>query len=433
MNKDLLDQISADEKPMAEQLHSVVEDIKVSPNFQWTLETQLMEKNKTNSQPIQGWYIKLISLAGWAVLILGGIFLLNWTIRTLSISPASEETPIPTMSFEENVRAGNICAGPLAVAHNFSVSVTNQDKTGFVPLDAQRTIGELRSFAWSPNGQLAVVGNTAGNGNIYLFDSADNSLQPLVFNSELGYLMNIAWSRDGTQLLVWSLQNNTSVYVINVDGSDLIERKFDLPLLFAAPQFAPDNNSMFFYGAIPEYTSGLFEFKFDDRQMILVSSLVEDETAFAWSPDGSRLAYIEMDRSLGEARLIQIGGDPSVLVLATLPIPKGSGSSIPDSANLSWSKDGTKLVFEFGRSASDRAVYLAYADGSGLVKLVDSAHAPSISADGNCLTYISDKQVFLLDLTGTTSTPLLLADLPVGRSIADFQLDKLEWKPGTTP
>jgi Tol biopolymer transport system component len=101
---------------------------------------------------------------------------------------------------------------------------------------------------------------------------------------------------------------------------------------------------------------------------------------------------------------------------------------------LSWSADGKSLVFDFGRGANDRAIYLAHMDRTGLVKLADTAYAPAISADGKCLAYISDKQVFLLDLTGvsltpTTITPVLLADLPTGRSIADYRLDKLQWKP----
>jgi Tol biopolymer transport system component len=101
---------------------------------------------------------------------------------------------------------------------------------------------------------------------------------------------------------------------------------------------------------------------------------------------------------------------------------------------LSWSQDGTKLVFEFGRYATDRAIYLAYADGTGLVKVVDSAHAPTISTDGNCLAYISNNQVFLIDLTtvsltSSPVTPLLLADLPAPRGTPNFRLDKLQWKP----
>jgi len=77
-------------------------------------------------------------------------------------------------------------------------------------------------------------------------------------------------------------------------------------------------------------------------------------------------------------------------------------------------------------------------DGADPVKVADSAHAPAISADGRCLAYISNKQVFLLDLTdisltSTTVVPVLLAELPVGRSIADFRLDKLQWGSGTVP
>jgi Tol biopolymer transport system component len=115
-------------------------------------------------------------------------------------------------------------------------------------------------------------------------------------------------------------------------------------------------------------------------------------------------------------------------LLGTLPIPKGSGSSVPETANLSWSQDGTKLIFEFGRNAANRAVFLAYADGSGLVKIVDSAYAPTVSADGNCLAYISSRQVFIIDLAATSSTPLLVADFPT-KGTGDFRLDKLQWSP----
>ncbi|HEX6269904.1 MAG TPA: hypothetical protein VFZ43_06700, partial [Anaerolineales bacterium] len=71
---------------------------------------------------------------------------------------------------------------------------------------------------------------------------------------------------------------------------------------------------------------------------------------------------------------------------------------------------------------------------TGRVKMADSAYAPTISADGRCLAYISNKQVFLMDVTGVSSAspsavPALLADLPAGRATADFRLDKLQWRP----
>jgi Tol biopolymer transport system component len=436
MNKDLMNQIPADEQPTASKLYSTAETMKVSPDFQWKLETQLMEAYKSKTKPEQNWYGNITRAVGWAVLALGGILILSWAIRSVipDQMPAEGGTSNPESSFELNVRERNICTGPLTVAHNSSVSLTNEDKTVFVTLSEQNTSDEIRSFAWSPDGKkLAIIGNSVGSGNIHLTDFTGASLQAVLPNSKVGYLRDAAWSRDGKQFVLWSSQNNSVVYLVNADGSGLVEKQLHMQI-FSTPQFSPNNESIIFYGA-GAASDGLFEVMLDGSQTRMISDLVEDESGFAFSPDDSRLAYIEMDRNLGEAQLVVeeiVTG--SNVVLATLPIPKGTGSSIPESANLSWSQDGKALVFEFGRSQTDRAIYLAYADGTGLIKLADSAHAPAISADGRCLAYISNKQVFLLDLTNisltsTPGTPVLLADLPVGRAIADFRLDKLQWRP----
>jgi Tol biopolymer transport system component len=166
---------------------------------------------------------------------------------------------------------------------------------------------------------------------------------------------------------------------------------------------------------------------------------VEDESSYAFSPDGSRLAFMEYHRDVGEAQLYLLHlTTQDVVIAGSLPIPKGSGSALPETANLSWSADGQYLVFDFGRNAADRAVYLAKADGTGMIKVVDAAYTPGISADGRCLAYISNKQVFLLDLAEvagdpTTATPVRLADLPTGRGTPNTKLDKLQWSPAASP
>ena len=437
MNKDLLNHLPADEQPVAEKLSYAAETMKLSPSFQWNLETQLMNAYKSKTEGIQqNRFMKFLTPAGWAIATVFGVLVISWAIRSLVPHHpiAAGATPIPEVSFEDRLRNGNICAGPLALAHGFDVFLTTPNKTEFITLDAEKKIGELRSFAWSADGKrLVVLGNTTGNGNLYLTDPAGAALQPVLSNSELGYVMDAAWSRDGKQFVIWSTQNNNMVYLMNADGTGLVEKQLEMQV-FSTPQFTPDSQSIVFYGADAS-SSGLFTYKLDDSQLKLISAMVEDETSFAFSPDGSLLAYIEMDRSLGESHPVVVEiTTGSRTVLGTLPIPEGSGSSIPESANLSWSADGKSLVFDFGRGASNRAIYVAYVDGTGLIKVVDSAHAPAISADGKCLAYISDKQVFLLDLTRVSSvptriTPLFVADLPTGRSIADYRLDKLQWRP----
>ena len=432
----LINHIPSDEQPVASRLASVAEGMQISPTFQWELENQLMDKYRTQTRRLApAWTTKIFPAIGWALLAIATVFLLNQKMGPLLPNPqgVTVQTPTQEPSFEESIRGGMICAGPLAVAHNFSVALTNEDKTSFVMLDEQRSIGEVRSFAWSPDGKrLASVGNTAGRGQISVRDFG-KSVEYVISGPEVGYLTGASWSYDGKRLLMWSSQNISTMYMVNADGNDLIERQLDAQI-FGTPQFAPDGQSILFYGAESAGSDGLLEFMLNGSQTEMISDLVEDESGFAFSPDGSRLAYIEMDRNLGEARLVAEEIAPgNKIVLATLPIPKGSGSSIPASANLSWSADSKFIVFDFGRSASDRAIYLVHTDGKGLVSLVESAYAPTISNDGRCLGYISDQKVFLLDLTNTsvtpTATPIFLADLPTGRSIAAFQLDKLQWSP----
>jgi len=438
MNKALFDQLPADEQPIAVKLNTVSENMKVPQAFQWTLESQLMDAYQNKSKLKDGWFSKLIVSVAWTLAAVLGIVLLNWVFRSLvppeQITPGISTTEVPEETFESKVRQGTICDGPLAMEHGFAVSLTNQDKTGFIPLDEDKNIGELRSMVWSANGdRLAILANTTGNGNIYITDSSGMPLQPVLANSELGYVLYFDWSRDGRQFLAWSLDHQNSIFVFNADGSGLVKKKLNVQLI-GAPHFYPDSSSIVFIGATPT-SSGLFELMLTDSEAILINSLVMSDNGYAFSADGSHLAYMEYDRDLGEARLISEDLTTRELVaLGTLPIPKGSGTALPETAHLSWSQNGEKLVFEFGTNAIDRAIYVANANGSGMVKIIESAHAPAISADGNCLAYISNKQVFILDssessLTSNSATYFLLADLPTGRGTTDIRLDTLHWSP----
>ena len=87
MNKELLNQIPADEQPTASKLFSTAETMKVPHDFQWKLETQLMEAHKSKTKPQQSWYGNITRAVGWAVLALGGILILSWAIRSVIPRP----------------------------------------------------------------------------------------------------------------------------------------------------------------------------------------------------------------------------------------------------------------------------------------------------------------------------------------------------------
>jgi len=437
MNKDLRNQIPADEQSMALRIDSLVEDMQPSQAFQWNLENQLMDKATT--PPAQSWLTKIMIPIGWAIAAIGGVLLLNWALRTFvpQAPLAAGPTETQEVSFTDRVRSGTICTAPLALAHGFDVFLTNEDKTGFVPVDTGNALGELDSFAWSADGeQLAVVGNTTGSGNIYLTDPTGRETGYLLLASGAGYLRGAAWSRDGKQLILWSSQNMTTLYQLSALGHGLIEKQLNVQIL-GTPQFTPDGH-IIYYG-VDGTAAGLFLMTQESSEPFLLMPEIEGESSFAFSPDGSLLAYMEYDHEKGEARLsTQKLSKGEYRLLGTLFIPKGSGSSVPNTANLSWSPDGQSLVFDFGRNSTDHVIYLARTNGSGLIKVADSAYAPSISADGNCLAYIRAQQVFLLDLrsvsaNSTTATPILLADLPAGRGTPNFKQDKLQWSPQSNP
>ncbi len=435
MNKDLLDQIPAEEQPVGSKLSLLVENMLPSQAFQWELESQLIEKARS-SQPAQSRFAKIMVPVGWGIAVVASLLLLNWTVRSLPPTPAPAAGPAITqeVSFAERVRMGDLCMGSLALGHGFEVFLTNPEKTGFVVVDAGKTIGEIRWFTWSADGErLALLGNTTGSGNIYLAEPSSAQLVPLLSAGELGYMMDAAWSRDGKKIAMWSAQDNMVLYLMNADGTGLVEKQLNARIL-GTPQFWPDGSSVVFYGTTPTST-GLFEMILTDNEAVLINSYVESASSYAFSPDGSQLAYMEYDHDIGEARLhLEHLTTREVAILGTFPIPKGSGSSVPKTANMSWSADGKSIVFDVGRGANDRVIYLADVDGTHLVKVVDSGYAPAISSDGKCLAYISEGQVFIMDLANppsnsTTDASVLLSELPTGRAIPNFELDKLQWRP----
>jgi hypothetical protein len=433
MSKDLLNSLPAEDQPIASKLNSLVDDLQFSSSFQNELEAKLMDTAKKKTKPARKWRAKILPAMAWAVAVIGAVLLLNWTLRSLA-TPAPAATPVPIPSFEENVRKGDICPGPLALGHGFAIFLTNDDKSGFLPLDQEKNIGEMRSFAWSANGsQLAIFGNTTGRGNVWLADSTGGPVRPILSNGELEYLMDGSWSRDGKQFVLWSSQNNQLVYLLNADGSAPDEKQLDLQIL-GTPQFAPDGKSIVFYGA-DQNAAGLFQLNLDNAQLILINPSVKDPGGYAFSPDGSQLAYLEYDRDIGEARLFTTNlGTGERIIVGNMSIPRNPGASLPDAANLSWSADGKFLVFDLGQYDSDRVIYLAPIDGSGMHQVVEHGYAPAISTDGKCLAYIHDKKVFLMDVntissTTATATPLLVANLPDGRGNPYFKQDRLQWRP----
>jgi TolB protein len=129
-------------------------------------------------------------------------------------------------------------------------------------------------------------------------------------------------------------------------------------------------------------------------QIVLASA--EPIISPAWSPDGTRLAYVSFERKK-PIIYVQTLASGQRQVVANF---KGSNSSP------AWAPDGRRLAVVLTRDGSSQ-IYLINVDGSGLTRLTNSAGIdtePSFSPDGQWLLFTSDRggspQVYRVSVNG---------------------------------
>lgn len=115
------------------------------------------------------------------------------------------------------------------------------------------------------------------------------------------------------------------------------------------------------------------------------AALISDEPIIspAWSPDGSRLAYVSFEKKKPIVYVRPLNS-PMPFVLANF---KGSNSAP------SWSPDGKRLAITLTKDGLSQ-IYLLNADGSGLRRLTTSAGIdtePVFSPDGAWIYFTSDR------------------------------------------
>ena len=157
-------------------------------------------------------------------------------------------------------------------------------------------------------------------------------------------LMPIAWSRDGSRLLLLERRDSGTagikwdLCVMNADGS---QTRLTSEGLTREGSFSPDGTKVVFSR---EADHGLYVVDAKGGTPQLIAKATANVGSLAWSPDGSRIAYIESEEPPMAFAIWTVkpdGTDPRRLV----DLRNCRGGACSEGGGLAWSPDGSMLAF----------------------------------------------------------------------------------------
>ncbi|MEM7802201.1 MAG: hypothetical protein AAF633_23615 [Chloroflexota bacterium] len=171
------------------------------------------------------------------------------------------------------------------------------------PLDGEmRTVdvGAPLFFDWSPHSQQSVmhIGAAGNNEKLSLFSlSDDDDLFAEVFDIDEGGFNTPDWSPNGESLLFARRSidpEDDDTLIVSRDVAsreDSVIAKYDGEINVAA-SYSPDNQNVAFIPSEGVPYGRLFVANLDTKAE--VSSTSSEVTAYFWSPDGSKIAYLAL-------------------------------------------------------------------------------------------------------------------------------------------
>lgn len=259
---------------------------------------------------------------------------------------------------------------------------------------------------WSPDGHtIAFFSDRGGNPDIFVMNADGSHVEQLtrdafasLYFSKSPEDRNPSWSPDGSQIAFESGRDNQmltyinhDIYVMAADGSN-VKRLTDDGADEGGPSWSPNGESIAYVkmeyfsdqDVIENPTWDIYVMDVDGTDQMQLTKDSASEIEPAWSPDGSKIAFIS-DRHGQNFDIYVMNADGSNVTQLT-----------NDSANEFgpvWSPDGKQIVFNSDRNGNVQ-LFVMSIDGSNLVQLTEdssnSAYA-DWSPDGKRIVFESDR------------------------------------------
>lgn len=245
------------------------------------------------------------------------------------------------------------------------------------------------------------------------------------------------WSSDGSHIVL--SRPPEGVYVVKADGSRIWRLSVSsrigttfYPGSFM-PTISPDGTQVAFAAFAGEKnnnSSDIFVSGIDGSALRqLTRTRGDDEASPSWSPDGTRIAFIEVGSWVKGSRVYVMDSDGSNRRMLVQTIRARELAPV-------WSPDGSRIAFVsevLGREGTSYFVYTVRLDGSGLTNLGRSASRPAWSPDGSRLAFVKEgverRVLYTMDADGRSQVALPSVRLKYG---IDLWYDNLQWSPDGT-
>jgi len=262
-------------------------------------------------------------------------------------------------------------------------------------------------------GKIAFLSRRDGNQEIYVMN-ADGSGETNLSNGP-GDDSFGGWSPDGSRIAFTSDRDgNWEIYVVNTDGSGLTNLSKDpgddgvvrnesiiggwAPAVVA---WSPDGSRIAFISS-RDGNNEVYVVAADGSGQTRLTNDPCDDDFNAWSPDGSRIAFTSHDLApatgnCGSTIIYVVNADGSNVTRLANITNDAAADCPPDhvcpvavAVGLAWSRDGSSIVFNRILADASYEIYVMNADGSGLTNLTTYPAGgvwPAWSPDGSRIAF----------------------------------------------